>query len=132
MDWQWLLFSFEGRINRAKWWLGNIILMVIEWIVFVLIQYATIGTLIMEPSPDGALPPGFTSYVVLTVIALLVFLWPSLALATKRWHDRDKSGWWTLIVLIPVAGGIWFLIECGILRGTMGPNRFGPDPLGRP
>jgi len=48
----------------------------------------------------------------------------------KRYHDRDKSGWWILILFIPLVGFIWFLIELGCLPGTPGPNRFGPDPLG--
>jgi uncharacterized membrane protein YhaH (DUF805 family) len=47
----------------------------------------------------------------------------------KRWHDRDKSGWWVLINFVPCIGGLWALIECGFLKGTEGPNRFGPDPL---
>ncbi|TGR16409.1 DUF805 domain-containing protein, partial [Mesorhizobium sp. M8A.F.Ca.ET.197.01.1.1] len=47
----------------------------------------------------------------------------------KRWHDRNKSGWWTLIGLIPIIGGIWLLIELGILEGTRGANQYGPDPL---
>lgn len=47
----------------------------------------------------------------------------------KRWHDLDKSGWWVLINFIPIVGGLWCLVECGFLKGTVGPNRFGPDPL---
>jgi uncharacterized membrane protein YhaH (DUF805 family) len=62
-------------------------------------------------------------------ILLLITLWPSLALYAKRWHDRGKSGWWSLIMLIPIIGGIWMLIELGFLRGTDGPNRFGNDRL---
>jgi len=66
--------------------------------------------------------------IPLLVIAL-VFLYPALAIYTKRWHDRGKSGWWSLILLIPLIGPIWFLVECGCLRGTEGPNEYGPDPL---
>jgi uncharacterized membrane protein YhaH (DUF805 family) len=55
-----------------------------------------------------------------------VFIW--LAVAAKRWHDRGKSGWWTLIVLVPFIGGIWMFVEAGCLRGTVGPNNYGPDP----
>ncbi len=58
-----------------------------------------------------------------------MFLWPALALSTKRWHDREKSGWWNLILLIPIIGGLWFLIDCGVLPGTDGTNNFGEDPL---
>jgi len=60
----------------------------------------------------------------------LILLIPSLAIAIKRYHDRDKSGWWILILFIPLVGFIWFLIELGCLPGTPGPNRYGPDPLG--
>ena len=78
-----------------------------------------------------------------------------LALGVKRLHDRDKSGWWILLfyVVPEVLNGadarphdsraracwwarsprsvlvIWGFIELGCLRGTAGPNRFGPDPL---
>lgn len=61
-------------------------------------------------------------------IVNLLLLWPAIATAAKRWHDRDKSAWWVLIVAIPVIGWIWALIENGLLRGTPGPNRFGLDP----
>ena len=60
----------------------------------------------------------------------LAILYPSLAVAAKRFHDRDKSGWWILILFIPIIGFIWYLVELGFLPGTPGPNRFGPDPLG--
>jgi uncharacterized membrane protein YhaH (DUF805 family) len=53
----------------------------------------------------------------------------SLAVFAKRWHDRDKSGWWSLILLVPFIGSIWALVECGCLPGTEGPNRYGADPL---
>jgi uncharacterized membrane protein YhaH (DUF805 family) len=58
-----------------------------------------------------------------------VFAWPSLAIYVKRWHDRGKSGWWVLIVFVPIIGYLWLLIECGFLAGDDGPNEYGPDPL---
>jgi uncharacterized membrane protein YhaH (DUF805 family) len=43
-------------------------------------------------------------------------------------HDLDRSGWWFLLVFVPIVGGIILLIwNC--MRGTVGPNRFGPDKL---
>jgi uncharacterized membrane protein YhaH (DUF805 family) len=63
-------------------------------------------------------------------ILYLALIWPSLAISIKRWHDRDKSGWWVLIGFIPLIGGIWALIETGFLEGTKGPNQYGLDPLG--
>ncbi len=108
IDWTHLFFQFDGRINRAKWWLGAVILWVVEGIIFAIVRDNT----------------GIVSLVS------LVFLWPSLALGIKRFHDRDKSGWWVLIGLIPIIGFFWLLIELGFLEGTKGPNQYGPDPLG--
>jgi uncharacterized membrane protein YhaH (DUF805 family) len=50
-------------------------------------------------------------------------------LGIKRFHDRDKSGWWLLISLVPLIGPLWLLVELGFLQGSEGANRFGPDPL---
>ncbi len=63
------------------------------------------------------------------MIVNLLLVWPALAVSVKRWHDRDKSGVWVLLNLVPVIGWIWALIDNGFLRGTKGPNRFGDDPL---
>ena len=58
----------------------------------------------------------------------LVTIIPNIAIAIRRLHDRDYSGWWYLLVFIPLIGWlILFIWFC--LKGTDGPNRFGPDPL---
>jgi uncharacterized membrane protein YhaH (DUF805 family) len=126
-----LFTCFEGRINRQKWWLGTIVLIIIQWIAFV-----SIGVMMgpgwiagMDPTDPVVTAQAMTRMSMPMFIVGLVFLWPSLALYAKRWHDRGKSGWWTLIILIPVIGGIWALIELGFLRGTEGPNGYGSDPL---
>ena len=113
IDWAWLFFSFEGRINRAKFWLGIVVLWAVVW-VLALIAAAT--------------DSGFLWWLI-SIVGLLL-IWPSLALSIKRWHDRNKSGWWVLIGLVPIIGGIWALIETGFLPGTVGPNEYGLDPLG--
>jgi uncharacterized membrane protein YhaH (DUF805 family) len=56
----------------------------------------------------------------------LLLLWPAIAISAKRWHDRDRSAWWVLVALVPVVGWLWMLVDNGFLRGTPGPNRFGP------
>nr|WP_318011261.1 DUF805 domain-containing protein [Mesorhizobium sp. ES1-4] len=66
------------------------------------------------------------------IVGMLVALgsiYFAIALYAKRWHDRNKSGWWTLIGLVPIIGGIWLLVELGILEGTRGANQYGSDPL---
>ena len=42
---------------------------------------------------------------------------------------RGRSGWFQLIMLIPIIGSIWLLVEVGFLRGTVGSNKYGDDPL---
>lgn len=130
-----VLFSFSGRLNRLPFWLSAIGLAVAQWVVLFVLMKA-LGVEMVETSTA-------TSYSVqadmstmspaaMAVFGIvgLVFLWPGLAITIKRWHDRGKSGWWVLIVLIPLVGAIWALVETGFLRGTVGPNKYGPDPLG--
>jgi uncharacterized membrane protein YhaH (DUF805 family) len=112
IDWQHLLFRFDGRINRAKFWSGVGALIVAYIVIFALFAI-----------DSGALR-------ALLGLAYIAMIWPSLAISIKRWHDRDKSGWWVLIGFIPLIGPIWALVETGFLEGTGGPNQYGPDPLG--
>lgn len=63
------------------------------------------------------------------IFSLLAII-PAVLVYIKRWHDRDKSGWWMLIMLLPIIDAIWALIELGFLPGTPGPNRFGPPASG--
>lgn len=115
MDWKYLFTSLEGRIGRQSYWMGVLALYGIT-VVAVLLD-----NMIGLAGEDG--------YGILTILVTLALIYPQIVLLAKRWHDRDKSGWWTLIGLVPVIGGLWMLIELGFLRGTDGPNRFGPDPL---
>ena len=132
MDWKYLFTSFGGRINRKPFWLSLLALVVVEWIV-VIVFGMILGTSMMgglDPNmpPDEAASAAMKAMIPLWIV-LLLFLYPSLAVYTKRWHDRGKSGWWTLIGLVPIIGGIWLLVELGFLRGTEGPNQYGDDPL---
>ena len=52
---------------------------------------------------------------------------PTIAVTARRLHDLDKSGWWWLLNLVPVIGGIVLLVWI-VKSGTEGPNRFGEDP----
>ena len=97
---------------------ATIVSMMIGFIVGVVVGLA------MHNDPQTA--QGVAQLVILPV-ELLGF-WIGLALAVKRWHDRDKSGWWVLINLIPLIGWIWSFVEVGCLRGTVGPNQYGADP----
>jgi uncharacterized membrane protein YhaH (DUF805 family) len=120
-----LLFSFQGRINRAKFWLVHVVM----WIVLGIVFGVIFGGAAMSTDPAKAMQTvGTGSGIVLAVVYVLC-IWIGLATGVKRWHDRNKSGWWVLIAFVPVIGGLWYLIECGFLRGTSGPNNYGADPL---
>jgi len=67
-------------------------------------------------------------YTVISLAVSVIAIWVGLAIQIKRWHDRNKSGWWVLINLVPIIGPLWALVEVGFQRGTVGPNRYGPDP----
>jgi uncharacterized membrane protein YhaH (DUF805 family) len=120
-----LLFSFQGRINRAKFWLVHVVM----WIVAAVVSGLVIGDAALSTDPEAALRSlGTVPHLILAVLYVLL-VWIGLAAGVKRWHDRNKSGLWILIGLVPVIGGLWYLIECGFLPGTAGPNTYGPDPL---
>ena len=139
-----LLFSFQSRINRAKYWLVT----VLSGLVMI-----ALGTMAFISAFSGA--EGATMLLVVLLVALFIpMIWIGLAIGAKRLHDRDKSAWWLLLFylapgvlqgigdqaggtgivfyLASFAIGIWGLVELGFLRGTMGPNRYGPDPLQQP
>ena len=65
---------------------------------------------------------------IMSVVVTLLALWPAIAAGAKRCHDRNRSGWFQLVFLIPIVF-FWPIIEIYFLRGTKGTNRFGPDPL---
>jgi uncharacterized membrane protein YhaH (DUF805 family) len=106
-----LFFSLQGRVNRRTFWLYG---------VLALLALGTVSMALLEIA--GVHPVRAERW------ANLLIAWPAIAISVKRWHDRDKSGWWVLIVLVPLIGQLWALIDNGFLRGTPGPNRFGPEP----
>jgi uncharacterized membrane protein YhaH (DUF805 family) len=121
-----LLFGFQGRTNRAKFWLVALAIFIVEAILFAMLG----SNIAMSDDPQEALARmGPVTSIVLVLFGILV-TWISIAVGIKRFHDRNKSGVWVLIIFVPVIGSLWYLIECGFLKGTTGPNNYGPDPLG--
>ncbi|MEM6818067.1 MAG: DUF805 domain-containing protein [Pseudomonadota bacterium] len=104
-----LLLSYQGRINRAQFWAG--------FAIYLMVTYS-VGHLIWEVLDSK-----------LYSVASAVLFWPFLfALTTKRYHDQGKSGWNSLLWLIPFVGTLYVLIECGIWKGSPLRNEYG-DPL---
>lgn len=102
--------NFSGRANRGEFW-WFVLATVLIAIVLGVVDGLVFGTDLWGNGP-------------LSSVWSLALLIPSLALAVRRLHDIDRSGWWVLIALVPVVGGIILLVwYC--TRGTSGPNRFG-------
>jgi uncharacterized membrane protein YhaH (DUF805 family) len=121
-------FRFRGRLNRAAFWRLKIFAILLN-----AVGHAAVVPM-MGHVPRG-LPPGELlqaigpAPIAILLVLLVVVTWILLAAGVRRWHDRDKSGWWMLLNVIPVVGTVWYMIECGFLPGTQGANRYGADPL---
>ncbi len=114
-----LLFNFQGRIGRGPFWIGTLILIAFEVVMMTLVITIGGGQAASGPNAIG---------IVLLLVYVVFGIWMGLAVDIKRCHDRGQSGWWILIMLIPLVGFFWWLINLGILAGDEGENRFGPNP----
>ena len=125
------LFSPSGRFSRQSFWGAVIIYIIAAAIVGVLLYVLTLAIPGDNATPGEfhASGPAAIPYIALVVLYNVLAFWSGLCVGIKRYHDRDKSGWWVLIVFVPIIGSIWYFIETGFLRGTTGSNRFGLDPV---
>ena len=68
---------------------------------------------------------GSSETVTIATVIFAAVVVPLVFITGKRFHDRNKSAWWCLLLLIPLVGTIWLVVECGFFVGDAGPNRFG-------
>jgi uncharacterized membrane protein YhaH (DUF805 family) len=105
--------AFNGRAARSEYWYWTLfvyLLLIVAW----LIDMTVFGF-----NTTGVNP--------MTVLATLATLLPTLAVSARRLHDIDRSGWWALLIFTVI--GYVVLLGWAFMRGTVGTNRFGPDPL---
>jgi uncharacterized membrane protein YhaH (DUF805 family) len=62
---------------------------------------------------------------IVWLLAALALTYATLAVAAKRWHDRDKSGWWSLIGLVPIIGGVWIIVDAAVCPAPKDPTAMG-------
>ena len=113
-----VLFSFKGRIPRQTFWFAYI--GAAKFLVLVLASGAS-DLPVAQEGPNA-----------LDVMGRFVFvlsLWCNLAIIAKRYHDLGKSAWRILIIMIPIVGFLFLLLECGFVKGNAGPNKYGNDPF---
>jgi uncharacterized membrane protein YhaH (DUF805 family) len=128
-----MLFSFEGRLRRRDFWLCEIALWFAGWVLGSIAGAAFLPHMMVGPNFSHGWAYGWPMasgfWGVYSLVALLL-LWPHLAVGIKRCHDRNQTGLWMLLLLVPVIGWFWWLINLGLLDGTPGPNQYGPSPKG--
>ncbi|MBA4098061.1 MAG: DUF805 domain-containing protein [Rhodospirillum sp.] len=105
------VWTFSGRAGRPEWW-------VINGAIALIWAAARAGT-------PKDYDPGLPMILILLPI-ILAMCWLAMASSVRRLHDRGKGGRWYVISFIPLVGLIWLIVECGCLRGTTGPNQYGP------
>jgi uncharacterized membrane protein YhaH (DUF805 family) len=99
--------DFTGRATRSEYWyfaLGNLIINIVLSLF------------------------GYIGDIVSGIYGLAVII-PGLAVGARRLHDTNKSGWWLLLVLIPIIGWI-ILIVWTVIDSDAGTNKYGPNPKG--
>lgn len=147
-----LLFSFKGRINRAKFWLIFVIILVTSW-VFSAVLLGTVMSPMMENMMESmqkcqhlseqkeaydscmnsnmdaeSIKSTGGNLFLIQLPFIILLLWVSFAMYIKRFHDMGKSGWMSLLYLIPFVN-LGIFIWQGFFKGTPGDNQYGPDPL---
>lgn len=108
--------DFNGRAGRAEFWGFVAIYLAIFFPPYLL-------GLILTAADIRGLGIFFSLLAWLVSLALLV---PSIAVSVRRLHDRDMSGWFYLLGLVPFGGLVLLVFYC--MEGTPGANRYGPDP----
>lgn len=123
-----LFFSFEGRIGRGSYWVASILSnFLITATMLSSMFFYTFDSIFNETSLYMVILLLTLSPMILTIII------SSLAITIKRYHDRGKSGYWSLMILssmIPFLGiifGIWMLIDLGLLKGEEHDNVYGKN-----
>jgi len=124
--------NFEGRSTRAEYWWVQLYMLIVA-VLFALLVVLSVGGL--NDLAPAELSPLTTIFIVIFFVFILAHILPGIALQIRRFHDLNQTGWlvlvFVLVGLIPLIGTltaigqlVWFC-----LRGTIGENKYGPDPL---
>ncbi len=108
----WLFFKTSGRVSRAVYFLGGLLVAIAQ--AFPLYRF----TLVPEGTTESE------TWAMLFLVAFVASLWSNVALAVKRLHDFGKPGMMALVLFVPVVSIVAFLALC-LFAGDKGPNRYG-------
>ena len=98
--------DFTGRATRTEYWM---------FILFYMIIYVALAVI-----------DAFLGTVILSLLFSLVLLVPSISIATRRLHDIGRTGWWQLILFIPLLGLIVLIVF--LVLDSQDENEYGPNP----
>jgi uncharacterized membrane protein YhaH (DUF805 family) len=144
-------FGFHGRIGRKTYWQLGVAAFAVAFVADIIaLEFAAyfFGRTTHELQGAPMMKPVHLLFIGLAA-------WAFAALAARRLHDRNRTAWWTIvfspflmfalaqilgasetvmtIVILPLLLSapfvLWFWVELGFIKGTQGPNRFGPDPI---
>gem|GEM_PF-2471221 len=106
-----VFLTFKGRLGRLKYYLNS------------LLSFAATAVTVGVVKAMGNELISFLAVPAIVYLAIGEF-----SVVARRFHDLNRSGWWSLLFFIPIVNlfvGLYLLFK----KGTKGPNRFGPDPL---
>jgi uncharacterized membrane protein YhaH (DUF805 family) len=103
--------NFSDRASRSEFW---------YWALFASLLTLPARIIDLVIMAGG----GFSPFGAIVGLAIIV---PGIAVSVRRLHDLDRSGWWLLLGLTGIGGFVLLFWDC--MKGSDGPNRFGPDPL---
>ena len=103
-----LFFSFRGRVRRSDYWYAALVVLSVFVVWFIALE---------RMFGRGA-----------TWILYAPLYWSMLAISMKRYHDIGRSGWWLLLLLIPIIGPLWVVWSLGFRKGHVTENRYGAVP----
>ncbi|MGZ6013946.1 MAG: DUF805 domain-containing protein [Caulobacteraceae bacterium] len=124
-EWAELFLSSNGRLSRTP---------------FLIAAGILIGVAVLYEAIAGYTLHWLTGWLVYPAL-----LFSGGCVLSKRLHDRGRSGWWALLVLVAVIAVwpqpehfldfmfclviVWAIVELGVMGGEQGANRYGPNPL---
>lgn len=113
---KYIFFNFEGRIDRRTWWMA--------WALLLMAEVSVNYVLSKAMNDDAPFIDGTWPNLVRIIgdrsgwIVALIFLVPNVAMNTKRFHDRNMSGWWWLVFLVP------FLVATAVSISPLGGDEY--------
>ena len=121
----------KGRTSRTYFWIGLPLILLLTVISLFALGFSIgiYGSFLKIAGQSLAAYDGRefarkagTALIYPMVLGLLCLL------SIRRFHDRGKSGFWSLILFVPVVGLLWYIVDCGILPGQVETNKYGDPP----